>query len=120
MARNFGSPSIVFQVISVVVEGIRCNSESSVVMASISTLYHLLYESTDTSAEYLAPHISALLSALVSLANDRHSQCLDVRKQAALCLELLSHMPSPIILPYKEEVRLYFSTRQICYIRQLK
>ena len=120
MARNFSSSFIVFEVISVVVEGIRCNSKSSVVMASISTLYHLLYESTDTSAEHLARHISALLGSLASLANDRQSQCLDVRKQAALCLELLSHMPSPIILHCKEEVRLYFSRLQICYIKQLK
>ena len=62
-----------------------------------------------------------LLSSLVCLANDRQSQCLDARKQAALCLELLSHMPSPIVLPYKEfEASLYFSRLEIRYIRQLK
>ncbi|CAL4187032.1 unnamed protein product, partial [Meganyctiphanes norvegica] len=94
-------PSLVLRdhmnrLLPILLQGLQC-SEATVLEGIVGTLASLL----DQSVAHAAPHISTLMPRLLNLTKGHQ---INVRIKSLECLKALSSLPSPILLPYKNEV----------------
>ncbi|XP_063604037.1 MMS19 nucleotide excision repair protein homolog [Penaeus indicus] len=84
------------RLLPVLLQGITCDEET-VTESTLTSLVSLLQQ----SVEHACPHVSTLIPTLLLLATDHP---LKVRMKSLECLQVLTSLPTPTIVPYREDV----------------